>query len=347
MKTAQMKIYHAGPTETPRHTTSPTREFTSRPVHWLQLLSLALALCISGTTSLSANSLAAADSIYRFQNKMAERGHVASQYALAYMYESGQGTDKDLAQATDWYRKAAQQGYIPARDRLVYIEILNNGYQPQQQQQWLLRLKQTADDYDHKHQGESAFLLGQLYAAGLALNKSLSMALKYLHLAEAANVIGSDSEIRRVEAELEALRANYVDPDSEPAKSTPQTGKASATAKPQQPVNKPAESTANKPASKPASQPVTRRAEAATPRPAPSPVAQNKPVVKPADKPASKHGAAAATADTKNTRAASSAARPQAAPAAKQDSKAEAEAQEPHPMQVICSGWQRLDSACR
>lgn len=336
-----MKICHSGLAESPRYTTCQ-HKFSATSVHWLRLLTLTLALCIPGTNNLSANSLAAADSIYRFQSKMAERGHVASQYALAYMYESGQGTDKDLAQATDWYKKAAQQNHIPSRDRLVYIEILNNGYQPQQQQPWLLRLKQTADNYDHKHQGESAFLLGQLYAAGLGVNKSLSMSLKYLHQAEAANVIGSDSEIRRVEAELETLRASYAISDRQAAQSTPQTAKTSTTAKPQQPVNKPAEFTTDKPASKQTSQPAPRHAETSTAQAAARPVSQNKPAYKPADKPASNPVAAA---DTKNTRAVSSVATPQAVPAAKQNSKTGA--QEPHPMMVICSGWQRLDSACR
>ena len=324
-----MKICHSGLTESPRYTTCQ-HKFSATSVHWLRLLTLTLALCIPGTNNLSANSLAAADSIYRFQSKMAERGHVASQYALAYMYESGQGTDKDLAQATDWYKKAAQQNHIPSRDRLVYIEILNNGYQPQQQQPWLLRLKQTADNYDHKHQGESAFLLGQLYAAGLGVNKSLSMSLKYLHQAEAANVIGSDSEIRRVEAELDALRACFAIADKQAAQSTPQTAKTSTTTKPQQPASKQTSQTAPQPA------------EAITPKSAAQPVSQNKPAYKPADKPASNPVAAA---DTKNTRAVSSVATPQAVPAVKQNSRTGA--QEPHPMQVICSGWQRLDSACR
>jgi hypothetical protein len=334
MNTAQMKICHRGPTESAHNITSYRREFTARPVRWLHLLTLTLALCISGTGSdLSANSFAAADSVFRFQSKMAQRGHVASQYALAYMYESGQGTEKDLALATDWYNRAAQQGFVPAKDRLVYIDILNNGFQPQQQQQWLLKLKQTADDYNHKYQGESAFLLGQLYAAGLAVNKSLTMALKYLYLAEAANVIGSDSEIRRVEAELDALRASYASSDEKAAQNTQQSSKASTTVKPPQPTNKAAEAAAHKPVAKQASQPAPQ----ATPRP----VVQNKPANKPADQPRS----ATSTTGTKNPQAASSVARPQPPLAAKQDNKAEP--QEPHPMQVICSGWQRLNSACR
>lgn len=331
MNTAEMKIYSHDATRA--HSFRHKSAAITVRRYGLYLLTLLLALGSYTTShSLSAESLAAADSVFRFQSKMAQRGHVASQYALAYMYESGQGTEKDLALATDWYQKAAQQGFVPARDRLVYIDILKSGFQPEQQR-WLLKLKQTADDYNHKHQGESAFLLGQLYAAGLAVNKSLTMALKHLHLAEAANVIGSDSEIRRVEAELDALRASYAGNEAETAPSTQQSNKTTATTKPAQSTSKAAEVSTQKPTSQPAPRPVAQ--------PVTRPVTQNKPAAQPAVKPT----ATAIPAGTKHTQTASVPARPQPAPAAKQDSKAEP--QEPHPMQVICSGWQRLNSACR
>lgn len=349
MKTVEMEINRHRSTQGPANAFSRKPHIVQpavrKPAHWLYTLSLLLVMSLYGAGSSlnAADSLAAADSIFRFQSTMAERGHVASQYALAYMYESGQGTDKDLDKATHWYRQAAQQNYLPAKDRLVYIDILNNGYQPQLQQQWLLTLKQTADDYDHKHQGESAFLLAQLYAAGLGVNKSLSMAIRYLHLANADNVIGSDSEIRRVEAELEALRETYKptnsdasqDPGQDPAQNTgKQPVDKTSTIKKQQTSATPAQSSANKSTA-------VKRIEPPVPRPAPQPVRQTKP----ADKPADKTRAAASTAATKNAQATTTTARPQPAPATNQNSKSEQP--EPHPMQVICSGWQRLDSACR
>lgn len=307
----------------------------------LHLLTLLLALSsYSISSSLSADSnLAAADSVFRFQNKMAQRGHVASQYALAYMYESGQGTEKDLALATDWYRQAAQQGFVPAKDRLVYIEILNNGYETQQQRQWLLALKQNADDYNHKHQGESAFLLGQLYAAGLAVNKSLTMALKYLHLAEAANVIGSDSEIRRVEAELDALRETYMPTTSDTSQSTdkpPVDSKTSAIKKLQansKPVKTRPDTSVSSHNNNAAAKPVAPTES----RPSSRPVVQPRVV--------DKHKITASRPDTKNTPSAALPIRQKTTPPAQQTSTAEKD--EPHPMQIICSGWQRMDSACR
>ena len=336
MKKAQMKIHYQRSAQDPRTKTSQPPEFTVRPAH---LLTLLLALCSYFTSSnLSATSFAAADSIFRFQSKMAERGHIASQYALAYMYESGQGTSKDLKLATEWYQRTAQQGFSPAKDRLVYIDMLDKGYQPQQQQQWLLKLKQTADDYNHKHQGESAFLLGQLYAAGLAVNKSLTMSLKYLRLAEAANVIGSDSEIRRVEAELNALRKPYASPDKSTPPSTQQTdkpandNKTSSKLKQQPAIDRPGPLQANKTITKQNRHATSNRAEAVSP---PAAHRLN----------AAKYNRTASTTTVSHTQTRASSTGAQAAPHTEQSHKQEQ--QEPHPMQVICSGWQRMNSACR
>jgi hypothetical protein len=335
MKTAQMKICPHGFTPLDRDRQKSALIPPRRAC--LPLLTLLIAVCSYGTSSnlRAADSLAAADTVFRFQSKMAQRGHVASQYALAYMYESGQGTDKNLALAKDWYRQAAQQGFVPAQDRLVYIDILNNGYQQQKQQQWLLKLKRTADDYNHQHQGESAFLLAQLYAAGLAVNKSLTMAVRYFQLAEAANVIGSDSEIRRAEAELDALQQTYMPANSGTAQKSLQPdkpaadNKPAATAKPGGTINKTAGASANQPAVK-----TNNRAEVTRPKPR---VAQPVHKTTGIDKPTAATG--------KNTQAATPGVQQQPAPAAGQNSKADQ--QEPHPMDLICSGWQRLSSACR
>lgn len=336
-----MKTNPHRPTESPAYSVSGKSELSASHAYWLQLFTLLLALCSYGISSnlSAANSLASTDSVFRFQSKMAQRGHVASQYALAYMYESGQGTEKDLAQASEWYHKAAQQGFAPAKDRLVYIDILNNGFQAQQQRQWLLALKQNADDYNYKHQGESAFLLAQLYAAGLAVNKSLTMAIKYLHLAEAANVIGSDSEIRRVEAELDALRATYMPTASDTSQGTgkpPVDSKASAVKK-QQTNSNPVQTSLDKKTaghnSNAAAKPVFPAESRASSRP------MNQPRV------VDKHKVTASSPVTKKTPSATPPIRQKALPAAEQSSRAEKD--EPHPMQIICSGWQRLDSACR
>lgn len=49
---------------------------------------------------------------------LAEAGDAEAQTALASLYESGQGTPADPAQAVHWYRRAAEQGDAVAQQNL-------------------------------------------------------------------------------------------------------------------------------------------------------------------------------------------------------------------------------------
>ena len=50
--------------------------------------------------------------------KLAHKGNPQAQYFLAYMYDMGQGTGKDIHEAARWYHLAAEQGYAPAQHGL-------------------------------------------------------------------------------------------------------------------------------------------------------------------------------------------------------------------------------------
>ena len=54
--------------------------------------------------------------------QLADSGNREAQLWLAGCYEYGVGAAKDLALAMDWYRKAAEQGSIPAQKRLAELE---------------------------------------------------------------------------------------------------------------------------------------------------------------------------------------------------------------------------------
>ncbi|CAN0424903.1 unnamed protein product, partial [Laminaria digitata] len=41
---------------------------------------------------------------------LADDGNVWAQHSLGYLYEKGWGVEKDLAEARDWYREAAERG---------------------------------------------------------------------------------------------------------------------------------------------------------------------------------------------------------------------------------------------
>ena len=49
---------------------------------------------------------------------LAESGNAQAQYYLGVMHENGEGVSQDYAKASEWYRRAAEAGYLPAKFKL-------------------------------------------------------------------------------------------------------------------------------------------------------------------------------------------------------------------------------------
>ena len=54
--------------------------------------------------------------------KAAEQGHAYGQYNLGYCYENGIGVEENECKAIKLYQKAAEQGYIKARNRIYILQ---------------------------------------------------------------------------------------------------------------------------------------------------------------------------------------------------------------------------------
>ena len=52
----------------------------------------------------------------------AEQGEPHAQYNLGVCYENGEGTKKDLKRSILWYRKAAGQGLVEAKEQLKRLQ---------------------------------------------------------------------------------------------------------------------------------------------------------------------------------------------------------------------------------
>ena len=63
----------------------------------------------------------------------ANNGDCDAQYDLGFCYEEGLGTDINMKQAFEWYKKAAEQGNLYARYRVAhfYINDINKEMNPQ------------------------------------------------------------------------------------------------------------------------------------------------------------------------------------------------------------------------
>lgn len=58
---------------------------------------------------------------------LAETGDANAQYTLGYLHEQGEGIERDLAAALQWYRLAAAQDHLPAQTKLGAMYASGNG----------------------------------------------------------------------------------------------------------------------------------------------------------------------------------------------------------------------------
>ena len=172
-------------------------------------LQVAMLFCFLNCSYAFASTNSASASVLRFQTKMAERGAVESQYKLGYMHETGSGIKQNLNKAKHWYEKASAQGFQPASNRLMYLQIKNTGIK-NHHIHWLSTLKSSAKSNDK----EALFLLGQMYAEGTGVNKSLTLSLKLLRKALRKNITSAEPHISRIERELAALQQEYAVPQA-------------------------------------------------------------------------------------------------------------------------------------
>lgn len=93
--------------------------------------------------------------------RLAEQGDSAAQYALGWMYESGQGVAIDIKQAIYWYKEAAIQNNVAAQYVLASIYDKSTGLteNPESAVVWYLKAANQGD-------AESQFQLGLHYQDG-------------------------------------------------------------------------------------------------------------------------------------------------------------------------------------
>ncbi len=58
---------------------------------------------------------------FKWAYPSAEKGHIIAQNMLGEMYEYGYGVKMDVEEAAHWYRLAAKQGSLEAKDSLIRL----------------------------------------------------------------------------------------------------------------------------------------------------------------------------------------------------------------------------------
>ena len=152
-------------------------------------------------TSVNASDMAFQPSgVFKFQQKLATNGNAHAQYKLGTMYECGTGIELDIEKAKHWYDLASAAGIKAANDRLTYLSIKEQGYDQAKNSAWLNTLKKEADSSN----GDSMFLLAQLYREGLGVAKDLNKALKILDKVSLLGAADVDEEIAMIQEEIKA-----------------------------------------------------------------------------------------------------------------------------------------------
>ncbi len=168
-------------------------------IKYTLMIVLLLAVSVSGSIN-AAISYSLSGNVLKFQQRLAKKGDPYAQYRLGVMYESGLGVDVDYDEALKWYVKSSRLGNPAATRRINYIDILKEGYKPEEDETWLAELKQDANADD----GEATLLLGVMYKSGIAVDKDLNMSHRYLKRAVVKDVSGAEDELAEVKELIEA-----------------------------------------------------------------------------------------------------------------------------------------------
>jgi len=111
---------------------------------------------------------------FREFQRLAEKGEVAAQTALARMYRNGEGVTKDDARAAEWYRRAAETGDPEAQNGLGFLYETGRGVEQDEARaaEWYWR----AAERGH---APSQTSLGLLYATGRGVRQDHATARRW------------------------------------------------------------------------------------------------------------------------------------------------------------------------
>jgi len=164
---------------------------------YLSLISLLFLAGFTLSPGLLALEIDQSSNIFKFQQKLAISGNEHAQYKLASMYETGDGTEKDIEQAKHWFALAAKAGYKPAVHRENYLMIKERGYKAEDAA-WLSSIEADANAHD----AEAVFLLAQLYHHGTGVEKDLNKSLELLSQIKILGLANVEKEMVSVRAEI-------------------------------------------------------------------------------------------------------------------------------------------------
>lgn len=105
---------------------------------------------------------------------LADKRIPIAQYSVGWLYASGRGVEKDPAESRRWYRKAAEQGNVDARNGLAVMYATGKGVRRDDRK--AVRWYRTAAEADY---ALAQVHLSELYANGLGVPQDKREAEKW------------------------------------------------------------------------------------------------------------------------------------------------------------------------
>jgi len=119
--------------------------------------------------------------VSRFKETLpvAESGDAKAQFEIGQMYETGDGTKKDMRQAVTWYMRAADQGYADAQFKVGKMFADGTGLR----QDFAAAAKWYRVAATFNNHTDAQFRLGELYFNGRGVEHDYGRAIQYYTLA--------------------------------------------------------------------------------------------------------------------------------------------------------------------
>lgn len=127
----------------------------------------------------------------------ANAGGADDQFQLGVQYLYGTNVPKDPAKAAEWFRKAADQGHVPALRELGILTASGEGVTPDPEEGARL-LGMAADELDPS----AMYHLGLMFEKGIGVPTDKQKAVRMLAYAAMMGFPGADIDAQRLDDEL-------------------------------------------------------------------------------------------------------------------------------------------------
>jgi len=140
----------------------------------------------------------------RYYRKAAENGYLPAQYNLAFLYENGLGVKQDFAEAAAWYRKAAEQGDPESQNNLGVLYSTGQGVPRDEAEAVRLYRLAAQDDL------EGLTNLASMYLQGRGVQRDTAQAFQLFAKAAGRGYAVAQNNLALMYANGEAVKRDYI-----------------------------------------------------------------------------------------------------------------------------------------